>query len=71
VTEFRIGERVRIVRSLDAQRNQTGVISGVQPTDQLKDRSGEMAVSEAHRGYIVTMDAGNTRFLMGMDFEAQ
>ena len=70
MTEFKIGERIRIVRSQDAQRNQAGVIFGVQPTEQLRDRSGEMVVSEAHRGYIVTMDVGNTRFLTGMDFEA-
>ena len=71
MTEFKIGERVRLLRKSDGQHGQTGIVSGVQSTEQMRSRDGEMAVSESHRGYIVTMDVGNTRFVSTLDLEAE
>ena len=69
--QFKVGDRVRIVKSTGGLYGQAGSISSVQPSEELDQLEKQDSKFEILRGYCVTLDSGQTSFFAGIELEPE
>jgi hypothetical protein len=68
--QFKIGDRIRIVKHDIDHECREGKISAVQPSDELDQMEMRNEKFAQFRGYTVKLDTGHTKLYVGMDIEA-
>jgi hypothetical protein len=71
VPQFKVGDRVRIVKSTGGFYGQSGSISSVQPSAELDQLERQDSKFEILRGYIVKLDSGYTSYFAGIELERE
>jgi hypothetical protein len=68
--QFKIGDRIRIVKPDIDHECRNGEISAVQPSEELDRMEMRDEKFAQFRGYTVKLDTGHTKLYVGMDIEA-
>jgi hypothetical protein len=68
--QFKIGDRIRIVKPDIDHECRKGEISAVEPSEELDRMEVRNEKFEQYRGYTVKLDTGHTKLYVGMDIEA-
>src|SRR5688572_2193564 len=68
--QFKIGDRIRIIKPDIDHECRKGEISAVEPSEELDRMEMRDAKFAQFRGYTVKLDTGHTKLYIGMDIEA-
>ena len=71
VPQFKVGDRVRIVKSTGGFYGQVGSISSVQPSEELDRLEKQDSKFEILRSYSVKLDSGQAGFFAGIELEPE
>jgi hypothetical protein len=67
--QFKIGDRIRIVKTDIDHECRIGEISAVQPSEELDRMEMRDEKFAQFRGYTVKLDTGHTKLYVGVDIE--
>jgi hypothetical protein len=68
--QFKIGDRIRVVKPDIDHECRKGEISAVQPSEELDRMEMRDEKFAQFRGYTVKLDTGHTKLYVGVDIEA-
>jgi hypothetical protein len=71
VAQFKIGDRIRIVKSAGGFYGEVGEVSSVQPSAELDQLEEQDPKFEILRSYNVKLDNGQSGFFAGIDIEPE
>jgi hypothetical protein len=71
VPQFKVGGRVRVVKSTGGFYGQWGSILRMQPSAELDQLEREDPKFEILRGYFVKLDSGQSGFFAGIELEPE
>lgn len=70
MTQFKIGDRIRVVKLDIDHECRKGKISGVEPSEELDRLEMRDEKFGRFRGYSVKLDTGQTKLYVRMDIES-
>jgi len=70
MSQFKIGDRIRIVKPDIDHECRKGEIASVQPSEELDRMELRNETFAQFRGYTVKLDTGHMKLYVGMDIEA-
>ena len=71
MARFKIGDRVRVVKTASAYRGRAGTVTGVQ-RPSIDEPLTQQEASELFRGYVVELDGGGLiELFISLDLEAE